>query len=85
MFCFFKQTGWALTCEYNFPRHKDEQDNSGFDHSVNESWKQLRLVAAKHKSVILVLKKQSTKSLTIIFNFAIHMLSVILKQTKTTC
>lgn len=27
------------TCEHNFPRHKDEQDNSGFDHSVNQSWK----------------------------------------------
>lgn len=45
--CFVDLCSHLGTCEYNFPRDKDEQDNSGFDHSVNQSWKQLRFIAAE--------------------------------------
>lgn len=41
---------YSLTCEYYLPRNKNQQDNSGFDHSVNQPWKQLWLVARTHKS-----------------------------------
>lgn len=34
-----------LTCEYYLSRNKDKQHNSGFDHSVNQPWKKLRLIA----------------------------------------
>lgn len=45
--CFIDLCSNFCTCEYNFPRHKDEQNNSGFDHSVNQSWKQLGLITAE--------------------------------------
>lgn len=44
-----EQSAARLTCEHNLPRHKDEQDNSGFDHPVNQPWKQLRFIAETEK------------------------------------
>lgn len=46
------QSAASLTCEHNFPRHKDEQDNSGFDHPVNQSWKQLGFIAETEKPLV---------------------------------
>lgn len=42
-----------LTCEYNFSRNKDEQDNSGFDHSVYQSREKLWFIAKTHKGFYL--------------------------------
>lgn len=47
----FSQNQQHLTCEYNFARNKDEQDNSWFDHSVNQSRKELWFIAKTHKKI----------------------------------
>lgn len=48
---FVSRVKTTLTCEHNFPRNKDEQDNSGFDHPVNQPWKQLWFIAETEKTI----------------------------------
>lgn len=47
----------VITGQNHFARHKDEQDDAGLHHAVDEAWKQLWLIAVGMKTDQLHLKK----------------------------